>query len=154
MSQKFSWSVAPGWYSGGPLALQKMYSIHRQGPEAQCHGLSMMGRAFGPSQIVFGYFLWGVAPGWYSGGPLALQKMYSIHQQGPTARPIPARGIAPEIHGPSHQQGPTARPIPPDQSQVFAKLNRYTSTWAYVRQAPRMGGIPQALICRIQSCIL
>ena len=92
-----------------------------------------MVRAVGPSEIVFGLFPWGVAPDWYSVGPLALPNICSPHQQGPKARPIqtwtrprdktltpPARakglshtrpGQGPGIQHPCPPKGLKARPI-------------------------------------------
>jgi hypothetical protein len=70
---------------------------------------STMGRAFGPSQTVFGPLPWGVAPGWYSGGPLALKQIYSTHQPGPKARPHTGPGQRPgeNVRPAKRAEGPT-----------------------------------------------
>jgi len=70
------------------------------------------GAGLWPFTIFFESFPWGVAPGWYSGGPLALQKIYSVppaRAKGPTHSSL---GRRPRIQRPPHQRGQR-----PDQFQ-------------------------------------
>ena len=74
------------------------------------NGPAAMAQALGPSRIFLNQFSWGVAPGWNSSGPLALQNIEAPYRQGPKARPHTRPGQHAGIVRPPYRQGPKARP--------------------------------------------